>query len=75
MARHARRIIRIRDGLIASDDAVKNAGARGRDFFNEFKEGLWIAWDAIRANKMRAGLTTLGIIIGIVSVTADGRGH
>ncbi len=27
VARHARRIIRIRDGLIASDDAVKNPGA------------------------------------------------
>jgi putative ABC transport system ATP-binding protein len=27
VARHARRIIRIRDGLIASDDAVKTTGA------------------------------------------------
>jgi len=27
VARHARRVIRIRDGLIASDDAVKKAGA------------------------------------------------
>jgi putative ABC transport system ATP-binding protein len=27
VARHARRIIRIRDGLIASDDAVKKTGA------------------------------------------------
>jgi putative ABC transport system permease protein len=38
----------------------------------ELKEGLWSAWDAIRANKLRAGLTTLGIIIGIVSVTFMG---
>jgi len=38
----------------------------------EFLEGLRIAWDAIRANKMRAGLTTLGIIIGIVTVTLMG---
>jgi putative ABC transport system ATP-binding protein len=29
VARHARRVIRIRDGLIASDDAVKKAGAAG----------------------------------------------
>ncbi len=38
----------------------------------ELKEGLLIAWDAIRANKMRSALTTLGIIIGIVTVTLMG---
>jgi putative ABC transport system permease protein len=38
--------------------------------FSEVNEGLSIAWDAIRANKMRSVLTTLGIIIGIVTVTA-----
>jgi putative ABC transport system permease protein len=38
--------------------------------FIEVKEGLNIAWDAIRANKLRSVLTTLGIIIGIVTVTA-----
>lgn len=36
----------------------------------EIKEGLLIAWDAIQANKMRSVLTTLGIIIGIVTVTS-----
>jgi putative ABC transport system permease protein len=36
----------------------------------EIKEGLAIAWDAIRANKLRSVLTTLGIIIGIVTVTS-----
>jgi putative ABC transport system permease protein len=36
----------------------------------EVKEGLSIAWEAIRANKMRSVLTTLGIIIGIVTVTS-----
>jgi len=35
----------------------------------EFKEGLLISLRAIRANKMRSVLTTLGIVIGIVSVT------
>jgi putative ABC transport system permease protein len=39
-------------------------------FFIEIKEGLKIAWDAVRANKMRSILTTLGIIIGIVTVTS-----
>jgi putative ABC transport system permease protein len=41
-------------------------------FFAELREGLWISWDAIRANKMRSTLTTLGIIIGIVTVTLMG---
>ncbi len=38
----------------------------------ELKEGLCISWAAIRANKMRSVLTTLGIIIGIVTVTLMG---
>jgi putative ABC transport system permease protein len=38
-------------------------------FATELKEGLAISWGAIRANKMRAALTTLGIVIGIVTVT------
>ena len=42
------------------------------NFFTEIKEGLSIAWDAIRANKMRSVLTTLGIVIGIVTVTLMG---
>jgi|WetSurMetagenome_2_1015567.scaffolds.fasta_scaffold21860_4 putative ABC transport system permease protein len=39
-------------------------------FLTELKEGLGISFAAIRANKMRSVLTTLGIVIGIVSVTA-----
>ena len=42
------------------------------NFLVELKEGLLIAWNAIGANKMRSALTTLGIIIGIVSVTLMG---
>jgi putative ABC transport system permease protein len=38
----------------------------------EIREGLGISWDAIRANKMRSALATLGIIIGIVTVTLMG---
>ncbi|MBM2839534.1 MAG: transporter efflux protein [Bacteroidetes bacterium] len=38
-------------------------------FLTEVKEGLGISFRAIRANKMRSVLTTLGIVIGIVSVT------
>ena len=40
-----------------------------KELFIEFLEVLSIALRAIRANKMRAILTTLGIIIGIVAVT------
>ena len=36
---------------------------------NEIKEGVLISWDTLRANKMRSSLTTLGIVIGVVTVT------
>src|SRR5215467_7159859 len=42
------------------------------NLFTEFREGLGISWSAIRANKMRSILTTLGIVIGIVTVTLMG---
>jgi putative ABC transport system permease protein len=42
------------------------------NFLTELKEGLSISWAAIRANKLRSVLTTLGIIIGIVTVTLMG---
>lgn len=38
----------------------------------ELREGIGISWGAIRANKMRSILTTLGIVIGIVTVTLMG---
>ncbi|MFA5057696.1 MAG: ABC transporter permease [Opitutaceae bacterium] len=41
-------------------------------FCYEFLEALRIAWAQIRANKMRSGLTALGVIIGIVAVTLMG---
>jgi len=42
------------------------------NFATELREGLLIAWSAIRANKLRSVLTTLGIVIGIVTVTLMG---
>jgi putative ABC transport system permease protein len=39
------------------------------NFLTELREGLAISWSAIRANKLRSFLTTLGIIIGVVTVT------
>jgi putative ABC transport system permease protein len=41
-------------------------------FLTELKEGIVISLRALRANKMRSVLTTLGIVIGIVSVTLMG---
>jgi putative ABC transport system permease protein len=42
------------------------------NFLTELSEGLSISWSAIRANKMRSVLTTLGIVIGIFTVTMMG---
>src|SRR3954470_6226122 len=42
------------------------------NLFTELKEGLSISWAAIRGNKLRSALTTLGIVIGIVTVTLMG---
>jgi putative ABC transport system permease protein len=42
------------------------------NFLTEIREGFGISWAAIRANKMRSILTTLGIVIGIVTVTLMG---
>src|SRR5206468_4432967 len=46
--------------------------AESMNFFTELREGLGISWGAIRANKLRSVLTTLGIVIGIVTVTLMG---
>jgi len=41
---------------------------RFRDRVSSLAEGVWIAIDAIRANKVRAALTILGIAIGVFVV-------
>jgi putative ABC transport system permease protein len=41
-------------------------------FLTELREGVGISWSAIRANKMRSVLATLGIVIGVVTVTLMG---
>jgi len=52
--------------------AVQTTGGEIVNFAAELREGLGISWAAIRANKMRSILTTLGIVIGIVTVTLMG---
>jgi len=42
------------------------------NFLVELREGLGIAWAAILGNKLRSILTTLGVVIGIVTVTLMG---
>ncbi len=42
------------------------------NILSEIREGFGISWAAIRANKLRSVLTTLGIVIGIVTVTLMG---
>jgi putative ABC transport system permease protein len=39
------------------------------NFLAELQEGLRIAWEALRANKLRSGLTTFGVVIGVVTVS------
>src|SRR4051812_31842794 len=39
------------------------------NLLTEFREGINISWRAIGANKLRSGLTTLGIVIGILTVS------
>jgi len=41
-------------------------------FLAEITEGVGISWNALAANKMRSALATLGIIIGIITVTLMG---
>ncbi|MDX2110260.1 MAG: ABC transporter permease [Verrucomicrobiota bacterium] len=43
-----------------------------RLFISELIESIRIALEQLRAHKMRAGLTTLGVVIGIVAVTLMG---
>jgi ABC-type lipoprotein export system ATPase subunit/ABC-type antimicrobial peptide transport system permease subunit len=85
VARHAHRVIRLRDGLIESDTVREDRPApvpaarvtvperprglaRVRRAVGSLGEAAGIAVRAIRANKGRGMLTTLGIIIGIVAV-------
>jgi putative ABC transport system permease protein len=39
------------------------------NIFGEITEGARISWEAIRSNMLRSVLTTVGIVIGIVTVT------
>ncbi len=92
IAEHAKRIIRLKDGEIVSDEINKNqkpsrgvshepnTTARGKgnaaakdtvwSRIAEFREHLISAIRAMSANKVRSGLSVLGILIGVGAVIA-----
>jgi macrolide transport system ATP-binding/permease protein len=84
VARHARRIIRIQDGIIVDDTAgFLYPGAERRQPQAALDRKLLSGWPAFRLqrllrlvlnglgrNVMRAALTALGIIIGVAAVIA-----
>jgi macrolide transport system ATP-binding/permease protein len=81
IAAHARRIIKIKDGRIVSDDRTGPVGApvphpsltppptRGIRLA-QFKEYAATAFRAMGTNKARSALSVLGILIGVAAVIA-----
>jgi macrolide transport system ATP-binding/permease protein len=82
VAHHARRIIRLRDGQIQSDESQARAGKKpataaapalataARMTLAEVGEHLRQGLKTLAANKVRTGLSMLGILIGVASVVA-----
>jgi len=81
IARHARRIIRIRDGAIQSDERLgkRRSGEAGAVHapkatlgwsVAEVREHLRQGLKTLGANKVRTGLSMLGILIGVAAVVA-----
>ena len=82
IARHARRVIRMRDGGIISDEkrqdiprtqrpapppsAKSSDGFKPFEIWHHFRQGF----KTLAANKARTGLSMLGILIGVASVVA-----
>ena len=71
IAKHANRVVRMRDGKIESDTAERQTARAGAGVgVVNLRESTGIALGAIRANKLRSFLTLLGTIIGVASVIA-----
>ncbi|MEQ8220978.1 MAG: ABC transporter permease, partial [Candidatus Eremiobacterota bacterium] len=91
VAKYGTRVVKLHDGKVTSDEQVKEEDRillasdiktsmtvrlNMRGSMN-IMQSVKIAWNALKANKMRSLLTMLGIIIGISSViimTAIGNG-
>jgi len=81
IAAYAKRIVRITDGRITSDEQQQKGEAvdqaQGGEKGNDIKPGVAVLGEALRMalrsllnNRMRTMLTMLGIIIGVASVIA-----
>ncbi|HWV63048.1 MAG TPA: ABC transporter permease, partial [Oxalicibacterium sp.] len=83
VAAQARRVIEIRDGSIVGDSGTQShtnnalpapqmeeAGRdpEGATWRAELREAARTAWRGMRMNRVRTGLTLLGIVIGVASV-------
>ncbi|HEX5035961.1 MAG TPA: ABC transporter permease [bacterium] len=83
IGQHAKRLIRMRDGQIQSDERLdgplhasaqlpvgeaptNERGSRLEEIWEYFKQGF----RSLAANKVRAGLSMLGILIGVAAVVA-----
>lgn len=82
VARHAKRIIRMRDGVISSDEKTalipsraqevgpKNSKKKSTWNFSEVFNHLLEGYRVLAANKVRTALSMLGILIGVAAVVA-----
>jgi macrolide transport system ATP-binding/permease protein len=84
VARYAKRVIRLHDGMVVADEPSPSARTPGEASFEEeakpTRRPFWalprLRWllrtslHGLRRNIMRAALTTLGIIIGVAAVIA-----
>lgn len=78
IGRQAKRLIRMRDGMIQSDERkeelpllslqVSKAGKKSKFKINEFFEYFHQGYETLASNKVRSGLSMLGILIGVAAV-------